>query len=800
MEFPAHIRIRENGTRDIQSVADHCHKTAAYAAECLSGIGLSKAAYLAGLLHDMGKATVQFSSYIESAANGETVRRGSVVHTFAGVRFLLEQYHGAEPATYEDITCELLAYAVGAHHALFDCVGEDRTSGFRHRLMSHDDEYREAVQNFFDGCTNREEIESLFRAACKELTKVFELIQERLCADPDLAPRELPFYIGLTARLMLSALIQGDRRDTAEFMSGLTHPSFPEDRRPIWESRLRYMEQKLELFPADTDIRKARREISNQCRLFAEHPGGVHILNVPTGAGKTLSSLRYALAHAARWNKSRIIFTAPLLTILEQNAKIIRDYIGDDSIILEHHSNLVRTQENSEQLDVQELLAEDWSAPVIITTLVQLLNTLFSGKSTSVRRFHALSDSIIILDEVQTVPTKMLTLFNLAVNFLTEVCGATVVLCSATQPCFDKTAHPLVSERHEIVPYDRELWKAFRRTQIEIAGSLRLEDIPSFALSIMESADSVLLVCNKKDEAAYLYRELADRGFCCCHLSASMCTAHRRTALEKLQTALAAGKKTICVSTQVIEAGVDISFERVIRLCAGMDSVVQAAGRCNRNGERTEPAPVYLLQCQDENLSRLPDIQRGKDATGELIEQYRRCPERFGNDLSSDEAIEYYYQKLYREMPAGFQDYSIKGKHYSIFSLMSDNGHFMDDRTEAYGCYYLNQAFRMAGELFQVYDEDSVDVLVPYGEGRTVIADLGSGRAARDMEYRRQCLERAKPYTVSLYLYQLRQLEQKHGLMPVRDGDDSILALTEEFYDEEIGFSLNGTTIQFLEV
>lgn len=800
MEFPAHIRIRENGDQDMQTVAEHCRGTARYAAECLSHIGLSNAAYLSGLLHDLGKATAQFQAYIEGAANGEDVKRGAVVHTFAGARILLEQHHGPEPASYDDITCELLAFAIGAHHGLFDCVGEKRASGFQHRLLSHNDEYHESMQNYLCSCAGQGEIDRLFQASCLELTEVFETIQNRLCQDADLARQELPFYIGLTARLLLSAVIQGDRRDTAEFMTGIARPAFPEDMRAVWRTRLRHMEQKLDRFSSDTDIQKARQQISNQCRAFAEQPGGVYRLNVPTGAGKTLSSLRYALAHAARWNKTRIIFTAPLLTILEQNAQIIRDYVGDDSIILEHHSNLIRTKEDSEQLDLQELLMEDWSAPIVITTLVQLLNTLFSGKTASIRRFQALSNSIIILDEVQTVPAKMLTLFDLAVNFLSEIGGATVVLCSATQPCLEKAAHPLASVPKDIVPYDSKLWKAFHRTRIQSAGNMRLEDIPAFALEILERAGRLLIVCNKKDEAAYLYRELSQSGFYCCHLSAAMCVAHRRTALADLQAALAAGKKTVCVSTQVIEAGVDISFERVIRLSAGMDSVIQAAGRCNRNGEQAGPAPVYLLQCQNENLAKLPDIQRGKNATGELLAQYQQRPERFQSDLSSDEAIGYYYRRLYQEMPDGFQDYTVKGKHYTIFSLLADNGYFADDRAEAYGTYFLNQAFQLAGRLFQVYDEDSLDVIVPYGEGRAIIADLESDRARRDLAYRQNCLDRAKPYTVSLYQYQRQQLEQSHGLFPVRDDDDSIWGLAEGFYDEETGFSPSGTTVQFGEV
>lgn len=194
------------------------------------------------------------------------------------------------------------------------------------------------------------------------------------------------------------------------------------------------METKLDQFPQDSPIDRARRAISDQCRQAAQQPGGVFRLNVPTGGGKTLSSLRFALAHARRHRKQRIIFTSPLLSILEQNAAVIRAYIQDDSLILEHHSNLVRTAEDGQKLDERELLTETWESPIILTTLVQLLNTLFSGKTTAIRRFHSLCGSVIVIDEVQTVPSKMLSLFSLAVNFLAEICGATVVLCPPPSP------------------------------------------------------------------------------------------------------------------------------------------------------------------------------------------------------------------------------------------------------------------------------------------------------------------------------------------------------------------------------
>ena len=190
----------------------------------------------------------------------------------------------------------------------------------------------------------------------------------------------------------------------------------------------------------------------------------------------------------------------------------------------------------------------------------------------------------------------------------------------------------------------------------------------------------------------------------------------------------------------------------------------------------------------------------GKDATESLLARYSRRPADFQEDLSSKAAIDAYYQTLYREMPEGFQDDPVRGKPYSIFSLLADNSCFADERAESFGSYFLNQAFRLAGRLFQVYDDDHLDVIVPYESGKEVIAALGSEQAKRNLEYRKAWLEKAKPYTISLYDYQRRRLEEKHGLWPVRDGDTSTWALSEGFYKKEIGFSIEETSMQFLEV
>ncbi len=811
--FPAHIR-RTDKTEVRQSVSDHNRQTGQYAWDALAVVNLGGVAKLAGLLHDMGKYTARYRKYIEDAVSGvNPVVRGSVNHSFAAVRYLLEHYHG-RTSPCGPLTAELLAYATGAHHGLFDCVDADHRSGFQHRREKEDICYEEAAQNFLQYCAGEEELNALFSEAEGEVERAYRKLIPLLRQD-ETASEEVCFYLGMLARLLLSAVIEGDRRDTAEFEQDMRFPQerTPEELRILWETLSDRIDRKLGELPHRTKVEKARCEISDRCRAFAEKPGGIYRLNVPTGAGKTLSSLRYALAHAARYGKSRIIFTSPLLSILDQNTAVIRRYIGDDNLILEHHSNVVQekgldTPEAQEELDRREFLTATWESPIIVSTLVQLLNTLFSGRGSCIRRFHSLSGSIIVIDEVQTVPSHLLTLFHLALGFLSEVCGATVLLCSATQPCSEAARHPIAVPTPDMVPYDRALWQAFRRTELRDAGAMPLAEIPAFAAGVLAEADSLLIVCNKKGEAASILRAMEALNCRCFHLSAAMCMAHRRTVLAEMEEVLerlrkepGTGRKVVCVSTQVIEAGVDISFARVIRLMAGMDSVVQSAGRCNRNGGNAEPVPVFALDCMDEELKYLPDIQWAKNAALGLLTEFRRTPEEFDGDLASDAAIRFYYQWLYHKEIRNVQDGPVLAgeRKTSLFSLLSANDDFVD--VKAYpDCqnYLLAQAFRTAGKAFAVFDGDTTDVLVPYGDGKELILTLGELRLPYDLLQVQALLEKAKPYTVSLYPWQKKKLEKERALIPLCGG--SILALQEGYYSPVTGLTKDQEDLLFQEV
>lgn len=795
----AHISTREEPQR-LQSLQEHSRNTAEYACAALREAELPTAAYLCGMLHDMGKASPAFQKYLWDATHGKTVVRGSVNHTFAASRFLLEHCHSGDNGRgYGPLTAELLAYATGAHHGLFDCVDQHHHSGFQHRMEKPDTGYEQARPAFVAACVEPEEIDRLFGAAAEEIGAFCERLLSQLETEPSFD--EIDFYTGLLARLLLSGVIEGDRRDSAEFTLGrrLPVPHSSDERQTLWKTLLTRVNEQLAGLPTDTPLQAARQTISKQCQEAAMRPGGVYRLNVPTGAGKTLSSLRFALAHAARWNKARIIFTAPLLAILEQNAAVLRQYIQDDSLILEHHSNVVRSKESGDELDLTELLVDTWDAPIIITTLVQLLNTLFDGSGSCIRRFHSLCGSVIVIDEVQTVPTHLLSLFHMAVNFLAAGCGAAVVLCSATQPCSEAAVHPITAAQREMVPYDRQLWQVFQRTRIVDAGSAALEEIPALVEKTLENADSVLIVCNKRSESASLYHMLSPtyRKF---HLSAAMCQAHRREVLRELRAALAdkRGQKVVCVSTQVIEAGVDISFSRVIRFAAGMDSIVQSAGRCNRNGESEEPCDVQVVRCTGEDLTHLPDIQRGKYAAMALMREFQQQPERFQGDLTSDLSVRRYYELLYQDM-AKLQDGVLRAERTTLFSLLSSNIDLIEpDVDMAYEGYILRQAFQTAGKCFSVFDNSGVDVLVPFQQGRDLIVELGKLQLPYDLDKMRHLIEQAKPYTVSVYDQQERVFTKKQLLVPLCGG--SVLALQEGYYDDDTGFQSQQQTLTFQEV
>lgn len=789
MEYPAHIR-KVDGKKYIQTVEEHCRGVAEIAAELLRDIGLEKTAYLSGMVHDLGKFSENFKNYIEKAADGEKVQRGSVNHTFAGVRFLLEKHSDEQLSGFSDIVLEILAYAVGAHHGLFDCVDDNNNNGFTKRIQKEGIDYLNAAQEFLKICCSEQDIEDLLKQSEKEFLPVFNEI-EKLAdnADAKIQNTQITFYIGFLARLILSAIIEADRSDTAQFMNGYSEKTV-KNISEIWINCIKNVEQKLSTVPLDKPINKTRAQISALCAEAGNLESGIYRLNLPTGAGKTLTSLRYALHHALKHNKNRIIFTMPLLSIIEQNAGIIHDYIGNEELILEHHSNIVETDENDE-LDKRELLVESWDVPIIITTMVQLLNTLFAGKTANIRRMQALCNSIIVIDEVQTVPDKMLSLFNLALNFLAKICNATIILCSATQPCFEKTMYPLDKSVKDLITLTKEQETVFKRVRLEYKGEMDCEELADFAAGILEENNSLLLVCNTKNEAAVMFNLLCSKikDVKAFHISAGMCTAHRKETIKEMQEALEnKQQKVLCVSTQVIEAGVDVSFARVIRLLAGMDNIVQATGRENRNREFDGLAPGYIVRLKGEFLKGLLEIEDAKNAAADLLVKYRNNPQIYDDDLMSAKAVNEYYKSLYENVKSGYHDFYIESVRDSILNLMSCNGNVDSEKIPEYNKYFMHQALKTAGGLFTVFDESSIDIIVPYDRGTEIIQEVFAV-GDKDYEKLKSILKEAKLYTVSLFKYQKIKLEEQGALIFVPSA--GVYILQDGYYDELTGLNLN---------
>lgn len=767
-------------------------KVAEYASESVRSSGLYNTAYFAGIIHDMGKGKAEMAEYLEKAYEGEKVVKGSVNHTFAGVIWLFEKYHTENRSKWEKLTCEITGYVAGSHHGMFDCVDLDGKNGFRHRLQKDKEElaYKETLHNYFETVMDEYSLEKIFQKAVQEVETFFQMAKETYQADS----RSVCFQISMLVRLLLSAVIYGDRRDTGEFMEQLI---LPEISSSGWKSKRTYFEEKIARFDTGTALNQIRSDISMQClQASGRHPG-IYRLNVPTGGGKTLGALRYALAHTEQYDKRRIIFIIPLLSVLDQNIKVIKQFVPDEREVLEHHSNIVRDKkENTEELDQYEYLAESWNYPIVVSTMVQLLEILFSDKTAAIGRMQALCDSVIVIDEVQTLPKKVTIMFNLALDFLCQYCNATIILSSATQPCFEELKWPLrLAKDPDLVRLGEEQLKVFRRADIinrMTPEGMDWEECVAFCTDVIWNRDSLLVICNTKAEAKILFVKLRDlaenKEWDLYHLSTSMCQEHRWNVLEELTKSLERvqnkpcrdKRKVICISTQLMEAGVDLSFECVIRVMAGIDNLAQAAGRCNRSYEYGDDGKVYLINLKNENLSMLKEIRDAQNSTRKAAELWKE------ENLVSDRMTRKYYQYLFEETKDVIEYPVRDGGNPEIYlaKLLSNkrNTDICNKNRE----YILKQPFKTIGQSFQVFDQNTIDILVPYKGGEEVEKHLRELQEKRfDPEEFRRIMCCAQKYTVGIFEWQRKKLDQLGFLYPLLEG--RILVLDSKAYDDYVG-------------
>jgi CRISPR-associated endonuclease/helicase Cas3 len=799
MMFCAHINPITSGK---QSVKEHLENVSHLSMEYGAKISLEATCKLIGILHDMGKETKKFDAYIKYSAEHPQDKslRGTINHSTAGAKYIYDTFYKSNDP-YEQLTAQLMAVAICSHHGgLIDCLDVSGKDIFTSKMMTDKEIfYDEALRNYTLECLDTAQIRELFYKAKTEIQEALIHIRQI-----DNRAEFGQFAMGLLEKYMFSCVVDADRYDTYSFMAG-REPSPAINRTILWQELSDKLESALEAYPKKTQIDLLRADISLTCKNFAVHKPGIYQLSVPTGGGKTLSSLRYALEHAQIFHKDRIFYIIPFTTIIDQNAREIKNILCRDDVILEHHSNLIMDNENEDY----KLLTERWDSPIILTTMVQFLDTLFSGGTQNIRRMHNFANSIFIFDEIQAIPIKCINMFNSAINFLAEICHATIILCTATQPILSspKIHMPLkLSENPDMISDMYGRLGGFKRVELvdkRIIGGYSPAALQEFVLDIMEHVESVLVVFNTKNAAKEVFNELQrentqlpkEQQYLIFHLSTNMCSSHRMKILEEMRAKLRK-QRMICVSTQLIEAGVNISFGCVVRSLAGLDSIAQAAGRCNRHGERP-CSNVYIVNVQGENISKLVDIKEGQECTKRVLDEFRENPAVFDQDLLSQKAMDRYYEYyFYNRLKA--MNYTLPkiNSDATMYDLLAGNKKVSEIFCSRNGYkpkLLLKQSFKTAGNNFQVINQNTTGVIVPYGEGKELIAKINGDC---DLKELKQYLKKAQHFSVNLFETDKRKLDERQGIAELNHG--GVLALKEGFYRDDLGVTVEGVPMEFL--
>ncbi|MBI5898609.1 MAG: CRISPR-associated helicase Cas3' [Rhodocyclales bacterium] len=819
-EYIAHVR--KNGDR--QCLRDHLRGVGGKASTNAAKIGLGTQGELIGLLHDLGKYSAAFQAYLGSATDilnqdedEEFVDagrlRGKIDHSTAGAQLVWRELEKRGPLG--QIAGQMLALCIASHHSgLIDCLSSDHRSlgdDVFTRRMQKADERSHLVEAWRKAdVAIRERVESLL-AKPKVVAELQTWLGRIVLAAPNKTDQGFVAQqqIGLLVRFLFSCLIDADRLDTAIFEKPRANRHRPQGDYVDWSILINRLETHLAALEPREPIDRLRQDISQHCLAGAARERGIFTLSVPTGGGKTLASLRFALHHAARHTNpeqskkiDRIIYVIPFTSIIDQNAEVVRGILepkGDPAeqgrIVLEHHSNL--TPEVQGWRD--KILTENWDAPVIYTTMVQFLEALFGAGTRGARRMHQLANAVLIFDEVQSLPVNCVHLFNNAINFLADHCGSTVVLCTATQPLLDKVDPSQGAIRlrpnSELMPDVRVLFADLKRVEVinqHKPGGWTQEEVATLAREETQDDGSCLVIVNTKKAAQVVYLLCqADSSIPVFHLSTSLCPAHRKAILREVRQSLERREPVLCVSTQLIEAGVDVDFGAVIRYTAGLDSIAQAAGRCNRNG-RNATGRVHVInpRDQDENLDKLIDIRIGRDKTARILDDYEANPARFNRNLIGPEAMAWYYENYFFARKADMS-YPVSrdaiGHDDSLLNLLSSNSLASAEYGQRNGempKLYLRQSFKSAAQAFKAIDAPTQGVIVPYGEsGRELVNDLC---AAFEVEKQYALLRLAQQYTVNVFPHQLAKLQEEGAVHPVQEGTE-ILHLDPRYYSEKFG-------------
>ncbi|GIP35461.1 CRISPR-associated helicase Cas3' [Paenibacillus sp. J2TS4] len=796
LTFAAHIRETDFA---VQMVGEHSDETAVLAKEFGRKLQVENMAELSGFLHDMGKWMCEFSSYLHKVVINKDKLSPYIDHSTAGARYLYENYYIHDTGKQlsiaqwaQNLVVEVVGMGILSHHSgLQDFIGEDGSSDFIRRVREKElPYYEEVVHNFEQVHENVVRVKRLVRKSTQEM----ELILGKLL-ELHRKFQHYPLLLSLSfvMKTVFSCLIDADRTNTRRFEENDRSP-LQADAQPFFQQSYRHlMEQvvKWETGGSESDIDQLRSRMSAQCDDWAARPAGIYTLSIPTGGGKTFASLRYALKHALQEQKDRIIYVVPYTTILEQNADAVRKIIRNQTRVLEHHGNVIDDKLLDHDFDYYgqslhkqlQLARDNWDYPIVFTTMVQFLDAFYAKGTRKARRLHNLMNSVIIFDEVQAVPFQHYHLFNEAVNFLHYIGGSSILLCTATQPAVADMRYPLyLSTDQEMVAELNQVIDAFERVKFRLEdhalAGLDQGPLADYVQQLYEQHLSLLVILNTKKSVQQLFEAMTEKGAThVYHLSTLMCPAHRTIILDKVKKRLESGEPVLCISTQLIEAGVDISFQAVLRAVAGLDSIAQAAGRCNRHGEK-ELGYVYLVHVSDEHLTRLPEIKHGKAVTMDYILNDPIYRDRLLHPDSIRRYYQYYYHQLHQ-----LNRMTHPKLQRELIELIDENKLFKE-----YQKTILPSMYKTLEAHFQAIDSPTTTVLVPYGRGKEIIVQLNE--EIRDLPLFNSLIKEAQQYSINVFSQTLRELSQA-GLIHALYGK-SIYYLDEQAYDNEYGLAIDG--------
>lgn len=801
-----------------QTIEEHLRGAAKLAEDFAGRIGFAEWGRLLALLHDLAKYSDEFQAYIrgkpfgggqdcgngasDGAECGEVPLRGKVDHSTAGAQFIQRSACGTSNV-WKQRAAKMLALIIAGHHGgLPDTLSSDGEDLFLKRMAKDDarthfsEVLRYAPKSILNEACEILSDEDLYKRLKVYMTDIKEA-ESAVCSE-NLRDR-YEFALGMLIKMLYSCLVDADRCDTADFCAEEAASIRQQSRYADWGTLAARLEEHLQKFETGTPLARIRREISDWSKEAGARPRGIFTMTVPTGGGKTLASLRFALEHAKLSMSEehpieRIIYVIPYTTIIDQNARRVREILEKDEsecgrIVLECHSNLLEASDTQ----INRILSENWDAPAVFTTNVQFLETTFSRSPNRARRMHQLANSVIIFDEIQTLPIKTVHLFCSAVNFFVEKCGTSVLLCTATQPLLNGVEKKYGALKYgrdaEITPEPEKLFDSLKRVKIYSRmkpGGYSTTELADMAREKQREFGTLLVIVNTTSTARKLYEELSAQtsGAAVFHMSARMCPAHRMDVLDRISRALAAREPLICVATSVMEAGVDADFACVIRSVAGFDSIVQAAGRCNREG-LSKTGFVYIVNPSDENLDMIADVREGRNCAERVIDEARAGCVSEEEDILSLANIERYF-KYYFYARQDEMRYRVKDERSdTLLNMLSCN------RLTRGGPQTLRQAFATAGRLFEAIDAPTEGVIVPYRDGADIIATIGLCGSIGEAK---KLLRRAQRYSVNIYPYQLKALYESGGIYKIEIGRDSgVWALQPEFYNENFGVSTERT-------